>query len=87
MMDDRPKMGDGNSEKRKAAFHAILGRALTDAEFRGDLKNTGKRQSAVSDLLQGTGVQYSEISEDLEAAISAVEKLAGHFDPDLRAAS
>jgi hypothetical protein len=80
-------MGDGNNEKRKAAFHAIVGRALTDTTFREGLRDTGKRQSAVSDLLQGTGVQYSEISEDLEAAISAVEKLAGHFDPDLRAAS
>jgi hypothetical protein len=78
---------EGDNPQKSAAFHALVGKALTDASFREELKDTGRRQSAVSDALRGTGVQYSEIQRDLDAAIAAVEELAGHFDPDLRAAS
>lgn len=79
-------MEDGDAKKR-AAFHAIVGRALTDATFRGDLKNESARRLAVSGVLQGTGVEYSDIEKDLNAAVEAVEDLAAHFDDDLKAAS
>ena len=88
MMDDGNKgTGDGGNEPRKAAFHALLGKALTDSTFREDLKNTGTRQNAVSDVLQGTGIQYADIEEELEAAVGAIEALAQKFDQGLKIAS
>jgi hypothetical protein len=87
MMDDGPKMGDGDKEKRQAAFHAIVGRALTDTEFRRQLSDEGSRRTAVTAALQGTAVDYSEIEEQLNAAVKAVGELGAIFDPDLRAAS
>lgn len=80
-------MENGNSDKRRAAFHAIVGRALTDREFRESLQSSGTRQEAVAAALQGTGVEYGEIEEDLAAAVNAVGDLAELFDPEFRAAS
>jgi hypothetical protein len=80
-------MDKGDGDSRQEAFHKLVGRGLTDSKFRDELSDPDRRQNAVNDVLQGTGIQYADIEEELEAAVGAIEKLAQQFDPDLRIAS
>jgi hypothetical protein len=68
-----------------SAFHAIVGRALVDADFRSELRDRSKRDA----LLETMGVsadQRRSVSGELDEAIDAVGDLAEALG-DIRAAS
>jgi hypothetical protein len=68
-------MADHGKGDKEAAFHALVGRALSDHEFRGKL-----RGSSVDDALASVGIEPTpEIKKALSDAMDHVDNLAKQF--------
>jgi hypothetical protein len=67
--------GKGGHKSKAAAFHALVGRALTDQDFRKQL-----RGDSVDEALTSVGVEPTpEIKKALGAAMDNVDELANQF--------
>jgi len=66
---------DGDKAGNEAAFHALVGRALVDHEFRDQL-----RGGSMDEALASIGIEPTpEIKEALGAAMGNVDNLANAF--------
>lgn len=68
-------------------FNKIVGRAITDEDYRNRLKDPATRQQAADEMLAGSGRSASDLRAELDAAIEAVDRLAEKFGEDPRVAS
>ena len=68
-------------------FNEIVGRAITDEDYRNRLKDPETREQAADEMLAGSGTSASDIRADLDAAIEAVDRLAITFGEDPKVAS
>jgi hypothetical protein len=67
-------------------FHQVVGRALTDLEFRKQLMEPGSRNRALAEM----GVpedRLSEVEREIENSIDALNALSRAFGPTAIAAS
>lgn len=73
---------DGGGDQ-SSAFHALVGRALVDAEFRHQLRDASQRDT----VLRSIGIEpTSEMTTALESAMNTVDELANYFG-DVKAAT
>ncbi len=67
--------GKGGHKSKEAAFHTLVGRALTDHEFRKQL-----RGDSVDEALASVGVEpTADVKKALSAAMDNVDELANQF--------
>lgn len=60
----------------KSAFHAVIGRALVDADFRAQLRDHEQRESALAQM----DVDLTpEMLTELDHSMDALERLARSF--------
>lgn len=71
-----------------AAFHAILGRALIEPEYRARLMDAGSQEEALNEMLAAMSAgKRSEVLAELKNSIEAIQGFSGAFGPDIRAAT
>ena len=65
------------SDPGDSSFHAVLGRALTDPEYRARLTNKRRQRKALTEVLGDN--PSDDVINELNAAVDALEALAKAF--------